>query len=99
MRRAAWAGIDAPFGWPDALVDAVGIYAQYGTWPADVSVEALRYRETDRFVRAQVKRARGVSINPLSVSSNCIASTAWAWIGSPRRSHEVYATIADYLGA
>jgi predicted nuclease with RNAse H fold len=68
MDDADWVGIDAPFGWPLAFLEAVRGWTERGTWPA-VGRDRLRYRETDRFVR---KTAR----MPLSVSSDRIAVTA-----------------------
>ncbi len=70
LDRADSIGIDAPFGWPDAMVDAVERHARGEPWP-QVERERLRYRETDRFVH---RRAR---VLPLSVSSDRIAVCAW----------------------
>jgi hypothetical protein len=28
MQRAAWRGIDAPFGWPESFVQALGEYTE-----------------------------------------------------------------------
>ena len=77
MAAADWVGIDAPFGWPDAVVQALPLYASQGRWPADASPEALRYRATDRFVHEEVATTRGVKLWPLSVSSDRIAVCAW----------------------
>jgi hypothetical protein len=33
LADAEWVGIDAPFGWPQAMVGAVHEYATEGTWP------------------------------------------------------------------
>jgi predicted nuclease with RNAse H fold len=60
--------IDAPFGWPEAFVEAVSSYADGGPWPA-VDRRTLRYRETDRVIA-------GDGRPPLSVSSDLIAVTA-----------------------
>jgi predicted nuclease with RNAse H fold len=70
IAAADWTGIDAPFGWPEALVRALPAFADHGTWP-DVGRDELRFRETDRFVHAQC------GIWPLSVSSDRIAVPAW----------------------
>jgi hypothetical protein len=59
------AGLDVPFGWPEAFVDAVARFAAGAAWPA-ASVTALRYRETDRVVAARTGRW------PLSVSTDLI---------------------------
>jgi hypothetical protein len=58
-------GIDVPFGWPEAFVDAVARFHAGGEWPA-AAVTALRYRETDRIVAARTGRW------PLSVSTDLI---------------------------
>jgi predicted nuclease with RNAse H fold len=70
IAAADWTGIDAPFGWPEALVRALPGFADRGAWP-DVDRDALRFRETDRFVHT----ASGIW--PLSVSSDRIAVPAW----------------------
>src|SRR4051812_1351140 len=41
MERAGWAGIDAPFGWPETFVQAVGQYSATAEWPDDASGELL----------------------------------------------------------
>lgn len=63
-------GIDAPFGYPTAFVDAVAAFARGGEWP-DGDIRELRFRATDRFVHEQTGRW------PLSVSSDLIALPAW----------------------
>jgi predicted nuclease with RNAse H fold len=63
-------GIDAPFGFPDAVVKALPEWASGGTW-TDAPKEELRYRITDRFVRDHTRRS------PLSASSDLIAVAAW----------------------
>lgn len=77
MQSADWIGIDAPFGWPDAMVEAIHCYAHEATWPADAVSERLRYRATDWFVHEVVSEERDISIWPLSVSSDRIAVCAW----------------------
>lgn len=77
MCAADWIGIDAPFGWPDAMVEAIHRYATEGDWPADATPDRLRYRETDRFVQEIVSDERDLSVRPLSVSSDRIAVCAW----------------------
>jgi Protein of unknown function (DUF429) len=59
------AGLDVPFGWPQAFVEAVAGFHAGGAWPA-APVSALRYRETDRVVAARTGRW------PLSVSTDLI---------------------------
>jgi Protein of unknown function (DUF429) len=48
LAEAEWVGIDAPFGWPEAMVGALHSYATTGRWPAPAKPE-FRYRLTDRF--------------------------------------------------
>jgi predicted nuclease with RNAse H fold len=75
MHAADWVGIDAPFGWPDLMVRAVGAFADEGTWLDDGDVERLRFRLTDQHVHDQT------GIWPLSVSSDRIALPAWRCAG------------------
>ena len=77
MDRADWIGIDAPFGWPDAMVDAVHRFAQDGAWPASATPQALRYRQTDWVCHDVIADQVNVSVWPLSVSSDRIAACAW----------------------
>lgn len=77
MEAADWVGIDAPFGWPDAMVAAVHAFAHGAAWPEAAVPERLRYRETDWDVHEVVARERGTSVWPLSVSSDRIAVCAW----------------------
>ena len=70
ITNATLTGIDAPFGWPDAMVEAVSDWAQDRPWTSSEK-EGLRYRLTDLRVRDITKRS------PLSVSSDRIAATAW----------------------
>lgn len=77
MQSADWIGIDAPFGWPDTMVEAIHAYAHGEPWPSDATPERLRYRLTDQLVHDIVAQDRGTSIWPLSVSSDRIAVCAW----------------------
>jgi hypothetical protein len=81
MQTVQWIGIDAPFGWPDAMVEAIHRYAHEGTWPAAVVSERLRYRATDSFVHEVIAAERNLSVWPLSVSSDRIAVCAWRCAG------------------
>ena len=65
-------GIDAPFGWPDAFVEAVAAHREGRRWPEepDDCRESLRLRHTDLQVHQQT------GIWPLSVSANLIAIPA-----------------------
>lgn len=75
LAEADWVGIDAPFGWPEAMVEALHVYADSGCWPT-MEREAFRYRRTDRFVHDAVLEQAGRKLWPLSVSSDRIALTA-----------------------
>jgi hypothetical protein len=66
-------GIDAPFGWPVAFIDALNLYRESGAWQGrplgDYSFDAeLRWRATDR----RVHDLTGLS--PLSVSTDKIGA-------------------------
>ncbi len=76
MREADRIGIDAPFGWPDAMIQAVTDHAEGRPWPETASSANLRYRATDWFVQAAT-RGVGRATWPLSVSSDRIAVCAW----------------------
>lgn len=76
LAAAEWVGIDAPFGWPEAMVLALHDYATTGRW-SPVDKQDFRYRRTDRFVRERVEQQTGRKLWPLSPSSDRIALTAW----------------------
>ena len=76
MRRAQWTGIDAPFGWPDTFMTAMSAVGAGERWP-DAPASQLRHRHTDRAVHDLVLANAGVSLWPLSVSSDRIATCAW----------------------
>ncbi len=61
-------GIDAPFGWPRAFVEAITNWKEK-EWSKDVR-KRLQFRETDRFVTEKL------GIWPLSVSTDRIALPA-----------------------
>lgn len=63
-------GIDVPFGWPSAFVDAVARHDKGKRWRG-ADRDALRFRETDRHVREHVP-----TILPLSVSTEKLGVTA-----------------------
>lgn len=77
MDRADWVGIDAPFGWPDAMVEAIHGFANGRPWPTDGVPERLRYRTTDWHVHDLVAQERDTSVWPLSVAADKIAVCAW----------------------
>lgn len=76
LAAAQWVGIDAPFGWPQAMVEAIYDYATSDRWPS-VDKEAFRYRRTDLCARATVQAEVGEKIWPLSVSADRLSLTAW----------------------
>lgn len=59
-------GIDAPFGWPVAFIDAVTSYRDTGTW-LDLEANELRFRATETRVAAAVGQ------QPLSVAMSDLA--------------------------
>ncbi len=63
-------GIDAPFGWPNPLVQAVSAWHTGDAW-ANHAPDDLRFRATDKQVIETTK------VRPLSVSSDRIAVVAW----------------------
>ncbi len=80
LADAEWVGIDAPFGWPEAMVDALHSYATTGRWPAPAKPE-FRYRLTDRFAHDHVLAETEQKLWPLSPSTDRIALTAWRLAG------------------
>ena len=68
--RADKVGLDVPFGWPDAFVNAVHVHSQFGPWP-DVDHRRLRFRRTDLHVQERT------GTWPLSVSTDRIGITAF----------------------
>jgi hypothetical protein len=64
-------GIDAPFGWPVAFVEAVAAWTEGQPWPARFAERRLlRLRETDRVVHEVTGKT------PLSVSTDAIGVCA-----------------------
>ena len=74
VEAADFAGIDIPFGWPDAFVQALAAYQAGGAWP-DVVPAEFCYRVTDRRVEQRLME-RGIRRRPLSVASDRIAIPA-----------------------
>lgn len=78
--------LDAPFGWPAAMVEAVSSWRPGGRW-AGPSAAAFRLRRTDVVTAAETKavvaarRAAGETgvqpVVPLSVAADKIAMAAW----------------------
>ncbi|MGW2887553.1 DUF429 domain-containing protein [Streptomyces griseoruber] len=73
------AGVDCPFGWPVAFVEAMAAHAApHPDWPGrdaagDDDLRALRYRRTDLLVARHAPRF------PLSVSFDKLGSVAARW--------------------
>jgi hypothetical protein len=80
LAAAEWVGIDAPFGWPAAMVSALHSYATSGRWPAPAKPQ-FRYRLTDLFVHDHVLAETEQKLWPLSPSTDRIALTAWRLAG------------------
>jgi predicted nuclease with RNAse H fold len=70
VRGAVAVGVDAPLGWPDAFVDAVGAHRETARWPGGVDRSPLTHRETDRFTKPFVGRL------PLSASADLLGVVA-----------------------
>ena len=82
-------GIDAPFGWPDAFVEAIVAHRDGRPWPRhDPKREALRFRRTDVAVHDRTHRW------PLSVSSDRIGVTTMRLAGLLSRLEQGGETIA-----
>lgn len=91
-RDADVVALDAPFGWPRGMVEAIGAWTPGGRW-SGLSDEAFRLRATDRYARActqamlEARRRRGEDVTglravvPLSVSADKIAMAAWRCCG------------------
>ncbi|MFF4585985.1 DUF429 domain-containing protein [Streptomyces sp. NPDC001388] len=73
------AGVDCPFGWPAAFVEAMSAHAgRSPRWPGrdaegDDDLRALRYRRTDLFAARHAPRP------PLSVSFDKLGAVAARW--------------------
>jgi predicted nuclease with RNAse H fold len=70
MAGADRIGVDVPLGWPVAFVKAIARHEQGKRWRGE-DRDAMRFRETDRHVRANVP-----PILPLSVSTEKLGVTA-----------------------
>lgn len=70
-----WSAFDAPFGWPQDMVNSVYRYMTSGSWESD-DRESFRFRRTDRFIRDTVFAETGKKLWPMSVSSDRLALTA-----------------------
>jgi predicted nuclease with RNAse H fold len=98
MAHADWTGIDAPFGWPERFIEAVYGYRHLAAWPELARSDELRLRTTDRLVTHAVRAARGVSVQPLSVSSDRIATCAWRCASLLSEHHRRAGTVLDRIG-
>ncbi|QCP06528.1 DUF429 domain-containing protein [Brevibacterium sp. CS2] len=75
--RAARAGVDVPFGWPQPFVELVGAHARGGEWPARPTGDGWRRRLAMRTTDLLVHERTGLV--PLSVSADRIAHPAFRW--------------------
>lgn len=73
MLAADWIGIDAPFGWPEAFVETIERWHARGPWP-EIARDELRFRETDRFVRATARLPLSVSTDRIGICAMRCAS-------------------------
>jgi len=70
-----WIGIDAPFGWPQPMVEAIHGYSSEAPW-SEPGKESFRYRASDLHLRELVLEQAGEKFSPLSVASDSLAVTA-----------------------
>lgn len=83
IQHAQRAGMDVPFGWPDAFVEVIRAHAA-GSLPAPERTDSvwrrdLALRATDKAVH------RRTGLTPLSVSTDRIAYPALRWAGVEAR--------------
>ncbi|MGW1498872.1 DUF429 domain-containing protein [Streptomyces mirabilis] len=75
------AGVDCPFGWPVAFVEAVAAHAGHQPWPGQTDraehYARLRLRTTDRVTDAVLRPL--VGRGPLSVSMDKLGATGARW--------------------
>lgn len=71
------AGVDCPFGWPVAFVEAIAAHADQQPWPGRDErlghYNRMRMRMTDRITAQTIRRA------PLSVSMDKLGAMAARW--------------------
>jgi hypothetical protein len=91
LADAEWAGFDAPFGWPQAMVNSVYAYTTTGCWTAD-DKEAFRFRRTERFLRDTVLGQTGRKMWLMSVSVDRLGLTA-------RRMAQVRELLSETVGS
>jgi len=109
-RDADVVALDAPFGWPRGMVEAVSAWRPGGPWTGPTD-EEFRLRATDLHARAHTRVAlderRGrkedvtglKATTPLSVSADKIAMAAWRCCGLlTRLADERADVVTDALG-
>ena len=69
-------GIDSPFGWPDAFVAFVSCDSRPPRPLDSTEADCLKYRATDRWLRAQRFPFGGNRIRPLSVAADKLGAVA-----------------------
>jgi len=78
MARTDWTGITgAPFGWPDAMLDALLTYAETGRWPMQAANDRIRFRETDRFTRDLLADDHGAAVEIVPATHRATALATW----------------------
>jgi hypothetical protein len=70
-----WIGVEAPFGWPQPMVEAIHAYSREAPWP-ELDKEGFRFRRTDHHVHEMVRAETGEAHWPMSVASDRLAMTA-----------------------
>ncbi len=98
LAAADWIGVDAPFGWPAAMVEAVHGYATTGRWPG-LDKEAFRWRRTEVRARELVAAETGKKAWPLSVSADRLGLTARRTAQLRERAFERSGVRFDLAGA
>lgn len=102
-------GIDSPFGWPDAFVAFVNGNSRPARPLDSTEADCLKYRATDRWLRAQHFPFGGKPVRPLSVATDKLGAVALRCVrlveylvaerGDRGSIHEVYpaATLAKWM--
>jgi Protein of unknown function (DUF429) len=75
LAQGDWIGIDAPFGWPGPMIEAIRAYSEEGAWPGPEK-QSFRFRRTDRYVHEALLAETGETHWPMSVASDRLAMTA-----------------------
>ncbi len=98
LAPADWIGIEAPFGWPLGMAEAVYAYATTGEW-SGIDKAAFRYRRTELFIHEFVLAETDEKLWPISVSSDRAALTAWRVAQLRERAFQDWGLRFDRSGA